>query len=105
MIKLKSLLVLFFAGILMVSCKEDCEKKGTGVLAVTNTSENTVQRVIVDGVNYGILEPGEKIEITLPIGTYPLLIEGVSGGGGCAVAPLPNVPIIMCETFSIDCSG
>lgn len=86
---------------LLYSCKpDDCN--GKGYLDVTNSSTNTVQRLLVDGVNYGLLEPGDTKEISLAAGQHYWKLVGVSGGCGCNPAA---VIIVECETSSYSCRG
>ena len=40
--------------------KMSCE--GMGTLKLTNKSHNTVHRIMIDGVNYGTLDPDESKE-------------------------------------------
>ena len=82
------------------SCENDCD--GKGYLNLTNTSANTVQRIMIDGVNYGSLDPGESESISLPAGEHEFQQVGISGGAGCSPA---KVIIIECETQGFSCSN
>lgn len=84
----------------MLSCKSDCG--GKGYLKLTNESINTVQRIMIDGVNYGSLDPGESEIISLPAGEHEFQLVGISGGSGCSSA---KVIIIECETQGFSCSN
>jgi hypothetical protein len=59
--------ILLIASIIgMSSCDKVC--KGEGTLSLKNSSLNTVHRIMVDGINYGSLDPGDHIDISLPAG-------------------------------------
>jgi hypothetical protein len=75
---------------------------GKGYLSVTNRSVNTVQRLMVDGVNYGSLDPDRNMTVSLPAGYHSWQLVGISGGGGCSEA---MVIITECETASYECRG
>jgi hypothetical protein len=75
---------------------------GKGTLSVTNTSPNTIQRLMIDGVNYGTLDPGETKDASLAAGQHSWQLVGVTGGGGCSEA---SVIIVECETSSYSCKG
>ncbi|MBK6934270.1 MAG: hypothetical protein IPH17_04105 [Bacteroidales bacterium] len=57
---------------------------------------------MIDGVNYGSLDPGESQTITLPAGEHNFQLVGISGGTGCCPA---KVIIIECESQGFECSG
>jgi hypothetical protein len=84
-----------------LSCAKLCPSK-TGKLALKNNSLNTVQKIMIDGVNYGTLDPGEDDTYDLPAGEHEFQQVGISGGTGCAPA---KVIIIECETQSFKCSN
>jgi len=93
-------LVIMFAAI-SFSCEESsCDGKGT--LSLENKSIDTVQRIMIDGVNYGSLDPGEKEEIELAAGQHVWQLVGISGGAGCSEA---YVIIQECETTAFSCSN
>jgi len=82
-----------------------CEKlgcDGKGTLSLENTSHNTVQRIMINGVNYGTLDEGETKEIKLVPGIYAWQLEGISGGTGCSAA---MVTIVECKTQSFSCNN
>ncbi|MFA5420134.1 MAG: hypothetical protein WC341_16900 [Bacteroidales bacterium] len=82
------------------SCKKACDGRGT--IEVTNKSLSTVQRIVIDGVNYGTIDPGEKFSHKMLPGKYTVIVEGISGGEGCGDAELT---VAECETTGISCSG
>jgi len=90
---------------LVSGCKEvlldDCG--GYGTLKLTNTSSNTIQRIQVDGVNYGTLDPGEDIEIDLPVGRHTVEFINVRTGN-YACSPM-EVIIVECDTQGFSCGG
>ncbi len=75
---------------------------GKGTLTLTNKSLTTVQRIMINGVNYGSLDPGNKKSIELTPGTYDWQLVGLSGGTGCSAA---KVNIVACEDQGYSCSG
>lgn len=83
-----------------VSCTKTCT--GNGTLELTNTSQSTVQRIMIDGVNYGTVDPGEKKDIPLAAGTHSFQQQGISGGNGCSEA---SVIIVECKTTGFSCNG
>jgi hypothetical protein len=82
------------------SCKKDCS--GMGTLELTNKSLNTVHKVMVDGVNYGTIDPGESKEIQLAAGEHTFQQIGISGGSGCSQG---TVIIIECEKTGFSCNN
>lgn len=75
---------------------------GMGTLSLENKSLSAVQRIMIDGVNYGSLDPGETQEIELAPGQHLWQLEGLSGGSGCTAA---YVIIQECETSAYSCSN
>lgn len=84
------------------SCKKKNSCSGKGTLKLSNTSHATVQRAMVDGVNYGSIDPGGSKEISLAAGSHDWQLVGISGGSGCSAA---KVTIIECETSSFSCGN
>jgi len=80
--------------------KPECD--GMGTLKLTNESHNTVQRVMIDGVNYGTLDSGEAKEYKLAPGQHAFQQTGLSGGSGCSPA---YVIIVECETSGFSCNN
>jgi hypothetical protein len=76
-------LVFIFVCFFSISCKELC-LTGTGTLTLTNKSLHTVQKIMINGVNYGTIDPGESKDIELSPGTYYVEQDGISGGTGCS---------------------
>ncbi|HOJ25421.1 MAG TPA: hypothetical protein PK081_09200 [Bacteroidales bacterium] len=100
LLSISSLIFTFSILTIMLSCKSDCE--GEGYLKLTNNSNNTVQRMMIDGINYGSLDPGESESISLPAGEHEFQLVGISGGAGCSPA---KVIIVECETQGFSCSN
>lgn len=78
-----------------------CNAKGT--LRLSNTSVNTTQEVKIDGINYGLLYPGDTKEYSLAAGSHTFITDGVANGDGCD-SPA-TVIIIACQTESFSCAG
>lgn len=94
------LMVVLSSIILMPSCKKKCS--GMGTLKLTNKSMNTVHRLMVDGVNYGTIDPGESKEIKLAAGEHSFQQLGISGGPGCSAG---KVIIVECESTGFSCNN
>jgi hypothetical protein len=103
-LNMKKASVLFTAVLLMftfLSC-EDLTCDGKGTLSVENSSISTTQRLMVDGVNYGSVDPGKTKEVDLAPGQHIWQLVALAGGTGCSAA---TVIIEKCETSSYKCSG
>jgi len=94
------LIVLSASLIVLPSCKKDCN--GNGTLSLKNASLNTVQKIMVDGVNYGTLDPGEHKDISLAAGEHEFQFVGISGGNGCCPA---KVIIVECKKTGFQCAN
>jgi len=102
--------VVIFASLLYSCEKEEstpddgsgdgCNGKGT--LHLENKSLHTVQRIIIDGHNYGTLDPGDKEEFSLAEGQHSMQFQGISGGEGCTPS---TVFIVECEHEYFSCSN
>ena len=98
---------LLLVGLLMAgsySCvkekeKDNC-KPGYGWLKMTNGSLTTIQKVMIDGTNYGTLDPGETATYQLAAGKHTFESIGISGGGGCSQA---SAIIVECATEARVC--
>jgi hypothetical protein len=86
------------------SCEpvDDACANGKGTLNLENTSISTVQRIMINGVNYGTLDPGEEKDIELSPGEYVFQQIGLSGGSGCSPA---FVTITACDWQGFTCKG
>lgn len=84
------------------SCTKDPICNGMGTLKLTNNSQRTVQRIMVDGVNYGSLDPSESKEYSLAPGQHDFQQVGISGGTGCSAA---KVTIVECKTSGFSCNN
>lgn len=101
-----SLTLLSLVMISITSCtkpeeEDDCPLPGYGYLKLNNTSLNTIQRVDIDGTNYGTLDPGDSETYPLAAGTHTFQNIGISGGAGCSPA---TVIIVECATEARSCS-
>jgi hypothetical protein len=105
---MRSLQITFILAAILVnssltSCKnKDSDCNGNGTLKLTNSSHSTVQRAMVDGVNYGSIDPGGSKEIKLPPGQHDWQLVGISGGSGCSAA---KVTIVECKTAGFECGS
>jgi hypothetical protein len=102
---MKNLMKFAFIGIIVltvVSCQKISDCAGTGTLTVENTSSNTAQKLMINGVSYGTIYPGDSKSVKLSPGVYTWQLVGVSGGTGCSAATL-NVS--ECMTYSYTCDG
>jgi len=78
-----------------------CECSGDGFLIASNKSTNTLQRLMIDGVNFGSLDPGEETTVRIAEGTHDLEFQSIGGSGGCYASKLV---IVECDTESRTCS-
>ncbi len=97
----------------MISCqKEEAIEPGrdqtttqcgsqTGYIHVRNTSLHTVQRLLIDNINYGSLDPGQERYVEKLPGNYLVQLIGLAGGSGCAAA---TVHVIPCSTDGFMCN-
>lgn len=105
---MKNPILLFLVlGISLCFLSASCEGDklcftNTGTLKYENKSLYTVQRIILNGTNYGSIDPGETEEIELTEGTYEFSTPGLSGGDGCASISI--IYIKPCETVGRSCS-
>jgi len=99
--KTNLLLIIAFA-ICFTACKKSDDCTGLGTLSLTNKSTGTDQQIIINGVSYGVLKPGDVKDIKLSPGVYTWQLAGTSGGTGCSAAVL-NVS--ECTKYSYDCTG
>jgi len=99
----KILAVIAVLVIVSLSCtKLDLTNDGMGTLTLTNSSYNTVQRIMINGVSYGTLDPGAKKDIKLSPATYSWQLVGISGGTGCSAASLT---VLAGYRYSYECRG
>jgi len=96
------MLCLIAPFIWLSSCKKEDKCDGMGTLKLSNNSLNTVQRLMVDGVNHGTIDPGESKEISLAPGEHDFQFVGISGGTGCSTA---KVIIVECKTSGFACNN
>ena len=98
----KGLIPILIITIGILSCINGCKDDSMGTLELTNKSIGTVQRIMIDGVNYGSLDPSESKDISLAPGQHKFQQVGISGGSGCNEA---SVIIVAGETSSYSCSN
>jgi hypothetical protein len=96
-----ALVLLTITASVNTSC-EDLTCNGKGTLKLTNNSHSTVQKIMINGISYGTLDPNEVKEIELSPGTYAWQLVGIAGGTGCSAAV---VTITECDTQGFQCSG
>lgn len=81
-----------------VSCKEKC--MGVGKIKFSNQSTNSVYRIIVDGVSYGNIEPGESKEVSLAARERTVQLVGIDGTAGC---PAQLIIVEECDIMQVSC--
>ena len=97
------LITLVIATSITPSCTKTDGCNGTkGTLTLTNSSLFTVQKIMINGVSYGTLDPGDEKSIDLSPGVYAWQLVGIAGGTGCSMAA---VTIVACDTQGFKCSG
>lgn len=74
----------------------------TGTLVVKNTSADTNQELIIDGESYGVITPGETMEVELIAGSHTWKLLGIDGGAGCGET---TTLIQGCMEHSYTCNG
>jgi hypothetical protein len=80
---------------------DDCIE-GYGILKIGNGSLNTVHKIMIDGINYGTLDPGDVGSYPLRPGKHEVQSVGIAGGAGCSPA---QVIIVECGTESLVCKS
>jgi hypothetical protein len=76
---------------------------GYGYLKLTNDSRNTIQKIRIDGVNYGTLDPGDSETFELTVGKHTVeTLNAVTGRNACSSF---EVTIVECDTQGYSCSG
>ena len=99
---MKKILFILLLLISFSCTKEDTGCSGTGEVTFTNKSIGTVQKIMIDGVGYGSIDPGESKTITLAAGEYEFQMVGISGGPGCSVA---KFHLAECQKLGYSCNG
>jgi len=69
------------------ACKKSDDCTGLGTLSLTNKSTGTDQQIIINGVSYGVLKPGDVKDINYHPESTPAISRN-SGGTGCSAAVL-----------------
>ena len=88
------------AMLILAGCKKVCPE---GTIVAINSSPETVQRIKIDNVVYGILYPGESIDIDVPEGIHQLeFADANNGGRGCEPV---TVNVKPCGTESRNCNN
>ena len=104
--KLSTLLLLtaLIAG-LSFNCSDiigvDCDSKGY-IQVTNNTKSNKNYKVIIDGMNYGTLAPGQGENYKVNIGAHLVSIEFQEGGAACSAA---YVDVQECQTRGLSCES
>lgn len=98
-----SSLVLSFILIGTIACDVLDLCGGYGYLRLTNTSNNTVHKIRIDGINYGTLYPGESETYDLTVGTH--VVETINKRTGNNACSAFVVTIVECDTQGYSCSG
>lgn len=84
----------------LTSCKKVCPK---GTIVATNTSYNTIHRLKVDGVVYGILYPGQSLDVDVTEGTHQVEFADANNEGyGCEPV---TVTVEPCGIETRSCSN
>ncbi len=94
--------ILAILSLHFTACDKEAYCEGRGTLNVENKSLHTVQRILIDGTNYGSLDPGESKDIELAAGKYTLQFVGINSGGGCTPS---QVTIDACGEEGRSCSN
>jgi hypothetical protein len=94
------LFIIFGDSCTMDKKDDNCPRPGYGVLKVSNTSANTAQKILIDGTNYGSLDPSKTVSYSLPAGVHTLQSVSLTGG---SMSNQDTVIIAACKTEARDC--
>jgi hypothetical protein len=101
--KVSGCFLLFFLLMSMNACDLLDICGGYGFLELTNDSNNTYQKIVIDGANYGTLAPGESETFELTVGRHSVARINIRTGN-YACTPF-EVTIVECDTQAFSCSG
>lgn len=84
--------------------KEECEKNNTGTFYITNNSQKgRSYKILIDGINYGIVGAGDTKEWTLAAGPHVVQILNAENNSEACTTSVPTV--IKCQKNGLTCSG
>ena len=84
--------------------QDECEKNDTGTFFITNNSQTGKSyKILIDGINYGIVGAGDTKEWTLASGPHAVQIIDAATGNAACTASVPTV--IKCQRNGLSCSG
>jgi hypothetical protein len=99
------LLTIFILLALMPACEalmEECERNSTGTFYVENQSESgRAYKVIIDGINYGIVGAGSTKEWTLSAGSHIVQILFADTDHTACSTSAPTV--VKCQKNGLIC--
>lgn len=108
--KIKKSLIQVAAFILLAlvpACQlfqEECEKNNTGTFYVENQSESgRAYKILIDGINYGIVGAGDTKEWTLAAGPHVVQILFADTDMAACSTSVPTV--IKCEKHGLSCDS
>jgi PKD repeat protein len=74
---------------------------GYGTLTCTNGSQGTFQKILIDGIYYATLSPGDSKDISIVANiSHTLEFQSTTSSGGCT---LSTVNLKECQTQSLSC--
>lgn len=99
---LAPVLILLFQGPACQLFQEECEKNNTGILYIENQSESgRAYKILIDGINYGIVGAGQSKEWTLAAGPHVVQILFADTDAPACSTSVPTV--IKCEKRGLVC--
>ena len=81
---LKVMLYVLIIASIGLRCEPPC-LDNKGYLELENDSQTTKQKILINGTDYGTLDPKESETYNLNPGTYNVEFVGIHGGKGCSV--------------------
>jgi hypothetical protein len=99
-------LVTFFILLaLMPACDalmEECEKNNTGTFYIENQSESgRAYKVLIDGINYGIVGAGSTKEWTLSAGTH--IVQILFADTDTTACSISAPTVVRCQKNGLIC--
>lgn len=105
--KILFLIAIFISLGLLPACEalmEECEINNTGIFYVENQSQSgRAYKILIDGINYGIVGPGSTKEWTLVAGPHVVQILFADTDAAACSVSVPTV--IKCQKNGLICQS
>lgn len=104
----KTLLAFFVVSIILFGCcdlfVDKCELDNTGTFYIENESaKGQAYKILIDGINYGIVGAGQTKEWELAAGPHVVQILFAETGNTACTVSAPTV--IKCKKTGLKCSA